>query len=193
MRQHDALIVIDLQNDYYPGGTMELTEIEAAHRKALRLIRLAAAAGKPVFFIRHIAPEGAPFFAEGSAGSELHSDLPLEVGEVIVKHHPNSFRETPLQKRLEALGARRLAVCGAMSHMCIDTTVRAGCDLGYAITLAHDACATKDLEFGGKRIPAETVHAAYMAALDGTFATVCDAGSLHALAGTSSLCRTSVT
>ena len=183
MQRHDALIVIDLQNDYYPGGAMELKGIETAHRKALGLIRLAAAAGKPVFFIRHIALEGAPFFAEGSAGSELHPELPLEVGEVIVKHHPNSFRDTPLQKRLEALGARRLAVCGAMSHMCIDTTVRAGYDLGYAVTLAHDACATKDLEFGGKRIPAETVHAAYMAALDGKFATVCSVGDIDAFAG----------
>ena len=180
MQQHDALIVIDLQKDYYPGGAMELRGIETAHRKAMRLIRLATDLGKPVFFIRHIAPEGAPFFAEGSAGSELHPELPLEAGEVIVKCHPNSFRDTPLQKRLEALGARRLAVCGAMSHMCIDTTVRAGYDLGYAITLVHDACTTKDLEFGGKRIPAETVHEAYMAALDGKFATVCDAGSLDA-------------
>ncbi|WP_456428687.1 cysteine hydrolase family protein [Nitratifractor sp.] len=174
------MIVIDLQNDYYPGGEMELKGIEAAHHKALGLIRLAADAGKPIFFIRHIAPQGAPFFAEGSKGSELHPELPLEVGEVIVKCHPNSFRDTPLQKRLEALGARRLAVCGAMSHMCIDTTVRAGYDLGYAITLAHDACATKDLEFGGKCLPAGEVHAAFMAALDGKFATVCDAGSLDA-------------
>ena len=180
MQQHDALIVIDLQNDYYPSGTMELTGIEAAHCKAIRLIRLAADLGKPVFFIRHIAPVGAPFFAKGSGGNALHPDLPLEVGEVIVKHHPNSFRDTLLQGRLEALGARRLAVCGAMSHMCIDTTVRAGYDLGYAITLAHDACATKDLEFGGKRLPAGEVHVAFMAALDGTFATVCDAGSLDA-------------
>ena len=180
MQQHDALIVIDLQNDYYPGGEMELKGIEAAHREAMRLIRLAADLGKPLFFIRHIAPVGAPFFAEGSGGSELHPDLLLEEGEVIVKHHPNSFRDTPLQERLEALEARRLAVCGAMSHMCIDTTVRAGYDLGYAITLAHDACATKDLEFGGKCLPAGEVHAAFMAALDGKFATVCDAGSLDA-------------
>jgi len=178
MRRHDALIVIDLQNDYYPGGAMELTGIEAAHRNALRLVKAAIDAGKAVFFIRHIAPEGAPFFAEGSAGSKLHPDLPLEAGEVIVKHHPNSFRDTPLRARLEALGARRLAVCGAMSHMCIDTTVRAGYDLGYAITLAHDACATKDLEFVGKRIPAAEVHAAFMAALDGKFASVCAVESL---------------
>ena len=59
-----------------------------------------------------------------------------------------------------------------MSHMCIDTTVRAAFDLGYRCQVAADACATRDLEFGGRRVAADDVHAAYMAALAAPFAEV---------------------
>lgn len=59
-----------------------------------------------------------------------------------------------------------------MSHMCIDTSVRAARNHGYDITLLHDACATRDLSWNGKTIPAATVHEAFMAALHGAFADV---------------------
>jgi nicotinamidase-related amidase len=52
-----------------------------------------------------------------------------------------------------------------MSHMCIDATTRAAYDLGLKCTLIHDACATRDLEFQGKKVPADEVHASFMAAL----------------------------
>lgn len=67
---------------------------------------------------------------------------------------------------------RKLVVCGMMSHMCIDTSVRAARSHGYDITLLHDACATRDLSWNGKTIPAATVHEAFMAALHGAFADV---------------------
>ena len=59
-----------------------------------------------------------------------------------------------------------------MSHMCIDATTRAAADFGYKATLIHDACATKDLEFGGESVPATKVHAAFMAGLNGAYATL---------------------
>jgi len=89
---------------------------------------------------------------------------------VIVKNFPNGFRATPLLERLQALAAHQLVVAGMMTHMCIDTTVRAAFDLGFQCTLAHDACATRALSFGGTTVPAAQVHAAFVAALHGIFA-----------------------
>lgn len=72
-----------------------------------------------------------------------------------------------------------LVVCGMMTHMCIDTTVRAARDYPFPVTLLYDACATKELDIMGKTIPAETVHNAYMAGLNGTFARVLTTGELE--------------
>jgi nicotinamidase-related amidase len=57
-----------------------------------------------------------------------------------------------------------------MTHMCVDTTVRAAFDIGLACTLAHDACATRDLAFGRQTATAEQVQTAYVAALGALFA-----------------------
>jgi nicotinamidase-related amidase len=91
---------------------------------------------------------------------------------VLVKHAPNAFLRTRLEEALHGIGAEHLVVSGMMSHMCVDTSVRAAKDLGFSVTLLEDACTTKDLEWDGERIPAITVHGAFMAALDGTFARV---------------------
>ena len=64
----------------------------------------------------------------------------------------------------------KLIVCGMMTHMCVDTTVRAAMDYGYEVTLVADACATKDIEINGEVIPAETVQKTYIASLAGIFA-----------------------
>jgi nicotinamidase-related amidase len=69
-------------------------------------------------------------------------------------------------------------IAGMMTHMCIDTTTRAAADLGFACSLAHDACATRALAFNGVQVPAESVHAAYLAGLNGSFARVRPASEL---------------
>ncbi len=84
---------------------------------------------------------------------------------MITKNYPNSFRETGLKQALDADSIKDVVVVGAMSHMCIDATSRAAADLGYSTTIVEDACATRDLEFNGKTVPAAQVHAAYMSAL----------------------------
>lgn len=91
---------------------------------------------------------------------------------LIIKNYPSAFRDTDLNGILQKSQITELVICGAMSHMCIDTTVRAAFDSGYACKLMSDACATRDLEFEGKVISASDVHASFMAALKGPFATV---------------------
>ena len=168
-----ALIVVDMQNDYYISGKNELTGIKEALDNIVKLINKAHKAGEEVIFIQHIAKKDAPFFAEGSDGAELHKDLPIQSQDsIVVKHYPNSFRETNLHQLLQSKNITHLTICGAMTHMCIDTTVRAAFDLGYKINLVANACATKDLSYNGEIIEAKYVQASFLAALNGTFCEV---------------------
>jgi nicotinamidase-related amidase len=167
-----ALIVIDIQNDYFPGGKWPLSGIDAAADNAARLLAAARARGELVVHVRHeFKTADAPFFAPGSSGAAIHEKAaPAAKEPVVLKHFINSFRETELKAILDHHGIEELVICGAMSHMCIDGGVRAAVDLGYPCTLIHDACASRDLEFGGVRVPAAQVHAAFMAALSFAYA-----------------------
>ena len=169
-----GLILVDIQNDYFPGGKMELVGINAASANAKALLSLFRKNQWPTFHIQHISEhEGATFFLPETKGAELHMSIkPLSGETIIKKKFPNSFRETTLQTVLKNAEIEKLVICGAMSHMCIDATTRSAADLGYACVVVHDACATKNLEFEGNTIPAEKVHGAFMAALGAAYAEV---------------------
>lgn len=169
-----ALVIVDLQNDYFPGGRMELVGIDAAARQAHKLLASFRQSGRPIFHVQHVAlGPPATFFLPGTTGVEIHAALqPLPQEPVIRKHYPNSFRETGLLAALGQAGIKDLVICGAMSHMCIDATTRAAFDYGCRCRVIHDACATRDLVFGSLTVPALHVHAAFMAALAARYAQV---------------------
>ncbi|KHL58404.1 cysteine hydrolase family protein [Xanthomonas cannabis] len=168
-----AVIVIDLQNDYFPGGKLPLTGIEPAATNALAVIANARDTGVAVLHVRHEAAADAPFFVAGSQGAQIHDAVAPQEGEVVVvKQHVNAFRETPLAQQLELHGVTDVTIVGAMSHMCVDACVRAAADLGYTVTVLHDACATMDLDFDGTKVPAAHVHATMMAAFQFGYAAV---------------------
>jgi len=169
-----ALIVVDIQNDYFPGGKNALVGIDDAAANAARLISATRKAGDLVVHIRHEFPSSdAPFFAPGTTGAETHHHVKPADGEpVVVKNHINCFRGTGLKELLDQNAITDVVICGAMSHMCIDAATRAANDLGYNCTLVHDACATLDLEFNGVEVPAASAHAAYMAALGYAYASL---------------------
>ena len=169
-----ALLLIDIQNDYFPGGTMEVVGAGAAASQAAALLGAFRSQGLPVIHIQHIAARpGATFFLPGTPGADFHVSVAPAAGEpVFRKHFPNSFRDTPLLDHLRRQDISRLVIAGMMTHMCIDTTTRAAADLGFSCTLCHDACATRPLSFNGVQVAAESVQAAYLAALNGLFAKV---------------------
>lgn len=175
-----ALLLVDIQNDYFPGGAMELVGSPEAALQAATLLQAFRRTGRPAVHIQHVATRpGATFFLPGTSGVEIHPSVaPLPGEAVFQKHFPNSFRETPLLEHLHGLGVTQLVVAGMMTHMCIDTTVRAAFDLGFQCLLAGDACATRDLARSGATVPAAQVQAAFLAALDGTFAKVLTADEL---------------
>jgi nicotinamidase-related amidase len=171
-----ALVVIDIQNDYFPGGANELVGSTEAAAVAVEVKRHFKQSGLPVVMIQHVAIRpGATFFLPNTEGVEIHESIAVEDGDhLVVKHYPNSFRETNLLELLKSLDVSQLTVVGMMTHMCIDTTVRAACELGFTVELIGNACATKDLEHDGRKVAAADVHASFLAAIDGSFATVRD-------------------
>lgn len=169
-----ALLLIDIQNDYFPGGKRPLNGMEAASVQSAKLLKSFREKGLTIVHVRHEFPtDDAPFFLPNSEGAIIHASvIPLANESVVLKHQINSFRDTNLKAVLEHEGVENLVIVGAMSHMCIDSVVRAANDFGYNCTVAHDACATSDLEFNDITISAGHVHGACMAALRFAYATV---------------------
>jgi nicotinamidase-related amidase len=162
-----ALLVIDIQKDYFPSGKMPLVNPETAAKNAYTLLQCFREHGGRHVHIQHISIRpGATFFLPGDRGTDIHDLTAHFEGEPLVqKHYPNSFRETNLLDLLRGWGVERVVVCGMMTHLCVDATARAAADLGFNVIVAADACATRALTFGAITVPAEQVQTAFLAAL----------------------------
>ena len=173
-----GLILIDIQNDYFANGRMELVGMDEAGSKASELLNMFRQKGWPTFHIQHISvQEGASFFLPDTEGVQIHDCIKPQGSELVIqKHYPNSFRETTLLQELESHDVKKLVLCGAMSHMCVDATTRAAFDHCFECTVVQDACATRDLEFNKNTITAIDVHGAFMAALGMVYARVVSLG-----------------
>lgn len=169
-----ALLLIDIQNDYFPGGRMELDGAVEAGNNAGKILSHCREAGIPVVHIQHLSVRaGATFFIPGTEGMEINRCVaPISGEKIIQKNFPNSFRQTGLAEYLEKLNIKKLIICGMMTHMCVDATVRAAFDYGYDCTVAGDACAAKELVHGSTTISALHVHGAFLAALGSVYAEI---------------------
>lgn len=174
-----ALILVDIQKDYFEGGRWTLSKMDQASDNAARVLAHARRSGHMIVHIHHeMLTDDAPFFRAGSTGAEIHPKVGPQAGEeVILKHTPNSFHNTRLKEFLTSHGITNVTIVGAMSQICIDATTRAASDYGYAVTLIHDACAARAVEFDGVEVPAAQVHASFMSALTGNYATLVDCDS----------------
>lgn len=171
-----ALLLVDIQNDYFPGGNMELPGIMRVGAKAKQILSWFRENQWPVFHVQHVSlKEGAKAFGAGTVGAEIHNGVcPLDDEPVIQKNRINCFRDTPLLNMLREKGITHLVIAGMMTHMCIHAAARAAADLGFHCTVISDAGATKDMSFEGETIPANIVHQAFLGALaQGGYAKVC--------------------
>ena len=169
-----ALLIVDVQNDYFEGGKSELYKPQNALINIEKALKFFREKSQLVIHVQHINTRaGATFFLPGTDGVSIHKNLtPLNNETLIVKHAPNSFLNTKLAAILQEHKVSELIICGMMTHMCIDTTTRACMDYGISVTLLEDACTTKNLVFHDKTIAAETVQEVFMASLNGIFAKV---------------------
>ncbi len=167
-----ALLIIDVQNFYFPNGSCELCQPTPTLYEVKKLLDYFRKQELPVYFIQHIWDLKS--YPEGLSEEEaIHKDIsPLGGEKVFLKERPNSFSNKDLQPELEKNQIDKLVICGMMTHMCVDTTVRAAKDVGYDITIISDACATKALEWKGRMLPADVVQDVYMASLENVFAEI---------------------
>ena len=183
-----ALLLVDIQREYFQEGAMPLEGAVEAAVQARKLLAHCRYNHIPAIFIQHIALDPqAVSFRNASPGVSLYTSFRPLPGEAVVrKHHPNAFRDTNLLELLRADEVARLIICGMMTHMCIDTTTRAASDYGFECVVAADACATRDLTFTGETVPAAMVQRAFLAALSGTFARVMNTDEIVPLIQTTS-------
>jgi len=174
MKSEKALLIIDIQNDYFEGGKMQLVGSLEASLNAKQLIDIFRNKNYPVIYIQHVALKpDATFFLPDTTGTDIHENVkPLDSEKIFIKHFPNSFKDTELLDYLSFNHIIDLTICGMMTHMCIDATTRAAKDFGFNCTLIGDACATKDLEYKGIKINSVDVHNSFLAALNKTYANV---------------------
>ena len=171
-----GLLIVDVQNDYFAGGRCELVNPLRALDNIEQALGFFRKSAQTIVHVQHINRHNTiNYFFPDTHGAEIHARLtPVKDEYLVNKKDPNCFYQTGLKEILRGQGITHLVVCGMMTHMCIDTTVRAAADLGFACILARDACATRGLSFGGRSVTAQDVQTAYLAALHGTFAEVTD-------------------
>lgn len=165
--KNTALIIIDIQNDYFPEGALTLDGADAAAEKARKLLNMFREQKLPVVHIQHenTKPEMG-FMLPGSFGQKIKDRLePSKSETCFTKHYPNAFWQTELETYLKGLNIQHLVIVGMMTHMCVSSTARAAMERGFLTTLIQDACATRAIEFDGAVISGETVHKTALAEL----------------------------
>ncbi len=165
--QKTALLLIDIQDFYFPGGRLQLDNPERAGMNAGLVLERFRKEGLPVYHVRHnFEPCG-----------NIHKFVkPLKSEKVISKDQVNAFIDTDLLETLQADSIEQIVFCGMQTHMCVEATIRAAHDLGFECLLVHDACATRALQYEVHIITANSVHYSTVQALENTYARVVTTG-----------------
>lgn len=158
-----ALVIIDVQEFYYPGGFAPLVEPEAASANAAKILAAFRSAEDLVIHVQHKA----------SQGFDIHEHVaPIDGEKIFVKTEVSCFNGTDMLEYLKEHKVSQLVMTGMQTHMCVEAATRAAHDLGFEVTVVGDACATRDLEHDGVKVSAKDVHASTLATLSRTYARV---------------------
>jgi nicotinamidase-related amidase len=161
--QQTALLLIDIQEFYFPGGRMQLENAELAGMNAGLVLEQFREEGLPVYHVRHTF----------EPGGNIHHYVKPEKGEqVFTKDQVNAFLGTGLLEALRQDSVSAVVICGMQTHMCIEAATRAAHDLGFKPVLVRDACATRAIQFEEYIIPATHVHYSTIRTLQGTYARI---------------------
>jgi len=161
--QKTALLLIDIQDFYFPGGRLQLENPEVAGMNAGLVLDQFRKNDLPVFHVRH----------NFEPGGNIHQYVkPLNSESVISKDQVNAFLDTDLLEMLQADSIQQIVVCGMQTHMCVEAAVRAAHDFGFSCLLVSDACATRALQYEEHIIPAKNVHFSTIKSIQGTYARI---------------------
>ncbi|KAG1465225.1 hypothetical protein G6F56_004931 [Rhizopus delemar] len=173
----EALIVVDVQNEYFPGGKLPLSSPVETTEACAQLIKKFRQEEKEVVFIQHVTKgklEGiVPFFLPETHGIEIHDSIkPLPTEKLIVKHESSSFVNTDLKEYLVSKGIKKLIVVGMMVHNCVNATVYSGVDEGFDCIVVEEAVDTFDQPLNGKIIKAEQIKESFLAGIQFAYSKV---------------------
>lgn len=160
-----ALLIIDIQDFYFPGGAMPLVGPEAASLNAARILEKFRKEGRLVVHVGHNAKDKMGFH---------EAVAPISGEKIFYKDEVSAFNGTDLLTYLREQKVQRLVIMGMQTHMCVEAAVRAASDYGFECVLVEDACATRNLKYKDREVSAEDVHAATLSTLDRNYATVVD-------------------
>lgn len=168
MEKNAALLIVDVQNDFCPGGALQITDGDRVVAPVNRAARLFAAAGLPVLASRDWHPPDTRHFREfggvwpvhcvqGTAGAAFHPDLRLPEGTIVLSKGINpeldgysAFEGVAadgqlLAELLRDLQVRRLYICGLATDYCVLCTAREALRSGLEVTVLTDAVAGVDI------------------------------------------------
>ena len=147
--QKTALLLIDIQDFYFPGGSLQLENPEQAGMNAGLLLEEFRKKKSPIYHVKH----------NFEPGGDIHQYVKPKKGErIFSKDQVNAFLETGLLEVLQTDSIESLVICGMQTHMCVEAAVRAAHDYGFDCILIEDACATRSLQYKEHIIPAINVH-----------------------------------
>ncbi len=163
----DALIVVDMQNDFMPGGALPVPEGDKIIPVLNEYIKLFESNGNPVFFTRDWHPENhisfkgyggiwPPHCVQDTKGAEFHHDLyiPSDNKFIISKGYSrdfdaySGFQGTILNELLKERGIKRIFVGGVATDYCVKNTVIGGLNLGYEAFVLEDGIKGVDVNPG---------------------------------------------
>jgi nicotinamidase-related amidase len=169
-----ALIVIDVQNEYFTGNLpIEYPPVETSLPNIVLAIETARANKTPVILVQHDAPEESPIFAKGSHGWQLHPAInAMTADHRINKIMADVFAETDLKQWLSANNIDTLTITGYMTHNCNASTIYHAAHEGYKVEYLSDATGALPYENAGGKASAEEIHRVFSTVFHSTFAAV---------------------
>ena len=175
-----ALLVIDVQNEYFTGA-LPVTH-PAGHLQQILTAMDAAAGRMPIVIVQHFFPgPEKPFFQKDTPGWELHTDVAARPRDAsIEKTMPGSFTNTPLDSWLRDRGIATVTIAGYMTHMCCDTTARQAVHRGFSVEFLRDATGTLALSNAAGEVTAEELHRSILCAQQMLLSEVLDVATWKA-------------
>ena len=186
VRSRTALVVVDAQRGMAEREAAgERRNQPGAEGRIARLLGAFRAAGAAVIHVRHDSVEPGSRLRVGLSGHAPLAEARESAGEPVLHKSANSaFIGTDLEARLRGAGLTTLAICGAITNHCVETTARMAGNLGFDTLLVRDACWTFDRTGpDGDHHAAEDIHAMTLANLHGEFARIVRADEVVAALG----------
>ena len=170
-----ALVVIDVQNEYFEGGGLPIEHPPIAETlpNVLRAMDAATAAGTPVVVVRHHAPQGAPIFQADAHNGQLHPEVARRPRDhLVTKAFASVFTGTDFADWLSRHEIDTVSIAGYMTHNCDASTILEASHRGLQVEWLADAAGALPYENAAGRASAEEIHRVFSVVFHSNFAAV---------------------